>query len=129
MENEFYVGQKICCVNSVFDHNQNFFDTYFQELPEENITYTVREVDGESVLLEEIINKPRPFSLGGTVVQLEPGFNTKRFVPLDTKEESDSYADSILKNLEEGFTEVRELTGVEDEGYKTDFSPERFDKV
>ena len=80
----FRKGQKVVCINGVFDTTQKDFTSVFSELPKEWQTYTVRLQDGNRVLLKEVVNDECPFDKGnGLIIIDEPGFSSKRFKDLD----------------------------------------------
>lgn len=76
---EFKKGQKVVCVNDVFDKNLPRFTEVFEQLPKKNKTYTVRLSEGGRILLDEIVNPETAINLGPVVVFDEPGFDSNRF--------------------------------------------------
>jgi len=76
---EFKIGQKVVCVNDIFDKNLPRFTEVFEQLPKKNKTYTVRLSECGRILLEEIINPETAINLGPVIVFDEPGFDSNRF--------------------------------------------------
>ena len=80
----FKKGQKVVCIDAVFDTTQKNFSSVFSQLPKEWQTYTIRLQDGKRVLLEEVINDDCPFEKSnGQIIIAEPGFDSKRFKDLE----------------------------------------------
>jgi len=80
------VGDSVICVDGDFsaqmNENAQFFEV-FHNLPKQYSTYTLREVESTRVLLEEVVNPEAPFNLAGVTIWTEPGFDIKRFRPLN----------------------------------------------
>jgi hypothetical protein len=93
------IGQKIVCVNDVFTHLNTLI--HFQNLPKYGVTYTVRELtyvqtnNTYRVLLEEIHNKKIYIEV--LMGKVEPGFDSKRFVPLDEWELMESEVNKLIE--------------------------------
>ena len=98
----FKVGDRIVCIDDVFDKTAQFFNIFFKQLPVEGKTYTVRETDGTFyVLLEEIVNPIHPQNISGTIQRIESGFHVRRFVHLEAQQDSKDFAEDMVSNLED----------------------------
>ena len=83
------IGQKVICIDDSVDPKMlDDIKNDFQQWVKEGELYTIRdlihnEIGVVTVLLHEIHNTPRffPKTIGR---YQEPGFNTKRFAPLNT---------------------------------------------
>lgn len=104
----FRVGMRVICVDAKFpDPNGGYGD---EVLPENRCAYTIRDIgihpdpayqEFASVLLEEIVNKARPYTNTDRIVRtFEPRFRATRFRPLVTK--STETGMSILRGISNG---------------------------
>lgn len=86
----FHLGQKVVYV-APFKHSD--VDEWGNTLPTDGQVYTIRAFVEEDprvdvaigILLEEIVNEPRPCAPDGALV-VERAFNTKLFRPVDEQE-------------------------------------------
>lgn len=94
----FEVGKKVVCIDGNFDITDPEFRLVFQQLPKKGVVYTIREWDSPSVKLEEVLNSEVPMNMGGIVITEEPGFNERRFKPL--QDIANEMSTAILNNID-----------------------------
>lgn len=98
---EFFVGQKVVCVDADNLHCKNG-----EMHPDKDVIYTIREIlqrpNDEGCYLVEIVNAPRSY----TDTFSEKGWYTWRFRPLDSK------AISIFRQIAQDVTagKIKEFT-------------------
>jgi len=98
----FKIGQQVICIDDKLKANRKLPPNFI--FVKKNQIYTIREMytskarpDILALLFEEIVNDIVPS------LNQEIGFDSERFRSIDTIEESKQWADSLLKEIEEGF--------------------------
>jgi hypothetical protein len=92
---------RVVCIDDSFDIR---VIRDFVCLPVLGEVYTIREIKFEPennvyrVLLEEIENPPIPIDMYGGAL-IEPGFSSKRFIPLEVFENIEQFALSQINSL------------------------------
>lgn len=96
---QYKPGEKVVCVDGNFDTTQPRFAEFFNNLPVEKVTYTIREVRPleKGLLLEEVVNPEVRTMRNGILVWVESGFAMRRFAPLLT--DRDEFSDYILEQV------------------------------
>ena len=97
----FKTGQKVVCINDVFESAAPYFYEIFHHLPKKDQTYTIRLYESGRVLLKEVVNPECPFDIVGLEIWDEPGFDSGRFRDLE----------ELMKEMD---NEVAEVCGKEE---------------
>jgi hypothetical protein len=101
------VGDKVACVNDVFDTTQVNFTLMFEQLPIKDQVYVIRTSESGAVRLEEILNPVVPINLGDIESPIwitdEVAFASDRFAPLLTNR--NELTEELLNDISIGVEE------------------------
>jgi hypothetical protein len=98
----FKIGQQVICIDDALKPGRKLPPNF--KFVKKNQIYTIREIyipktnsDMVALIFEEITNDVIPN------LNHELGFDSDRFRPIDTLDDSKKWADSVLQEIEESF--------------------------